>query len=34
MEISIDVDLADEPLIAEAHIDKSLLDGLWDGHTR
>ncbi len=34
MEISIDVELADEPLVAEEHIDKSLLDGLWDGHTR
>jgi len=34
MEISIDVDMADAPLSADAHIDKSLLDGLWDGHTR
>ena len=34
MEISIDVDMADTPLVADNHIDKSLLDGLWEGHTR
>jgi NitT/TauT family transport system substrate-binding protein len=34
MAISIDVDMADTPLIAENHIDKSLLEGLWEGHKR
>jgi NitT/TauT family transport system substrate-binding protein len=34
MAISIDVDMADTALNSENHIDKTILDGLWDGHKR
>tara|TARA_B100000959_G_scaffold91713_1_gene97456 strand:- start:3679 stop:4260 length:582 start_codon:yes stop_codon:yes gene_type:complete len=34
MAISIDVDMADTVLIPKNHIDKTILDGLWDGHKR
>jgi NitT/TauT family transport system substrate-binding protein len=34
MELALEVDMADAPLSADKSINKSLLDTLWDGHTR